>query len=63
MIKACKYDDKSAMLDECKKKSEEVMKKTETGMKIRSGTGKANLQEMGMKMRHCGDLLNKKGQQ
>ena len=63
MMQACKFDDKATMLDEGKKMAEEGMKMTETGMQMRSGKGKANLQEMGMKMRHCGDLLKKKGEQ
>ena len=63
MMQASKFDDKAAMLDEAKKMAEEGMKMTETGMQMQSDKGKANLQEMGMKMRHCGDLLKKKGEQ
>ena len=63
MMQASKFDDKAAMLDEGKKMAEEGMKMTETGMQMQSDKGKANLQEMGLKMRHCGDLLKKKGEQ
>ena len=63
MMQESKFDDKAAMVDQGKKMSEEGMKMTETGMQMRSGKGKANLQEMGMKMRHCGSLLKEKGEQ
>ena len=57
-----KFDDKAAMLDEGKKMAEEGMKMTETGMQTKSGKGKANLQEMGMKMRHCAECTEEKGE-
>jgi hypothetical protein len=63
MMQASKFDDKAAMLDEGKKMAEEGMKMRETGMQMQSAKGKANMQEMGMKMRHCGDLLKKKAEQ
>ncbi len=63
MMQKATFDDKSAMVAEGKKMSEEGMKMTETGMQMGSERGKENLQEMGMKMRHCGNLLEKKGQQ
>ena len=63
MMQESKFDDKSAMVDQGKKMAEEGIKMTETGMQMRSSKGKANLQEMGMKMKHCGDLLKKKGGQ
>ena len=63
MMQESKFDDKSAMVDEGKKLTEEGMKMTETGMQMSSSKGKSNLQEMGMKMNHCGNLLKKKGEQ
>jgi len=63
MMQASKFDDKAAMVAEGKKMVDESTKWTETGMQMNSTKGKANLQSMGMKMRHCGDLLVKKGEQ
>ena len=63
MMQESTFDEKSAMVAEGKKMAEEGMKMTETGMQMNSTKGKENLQEMGMKMRDCGNLLEKKGQQ
>ena len=63
MMQESTFDDKAAMVEQGKMMGKEGMEMTETGMQMRSGKGKANLQEMGMKMRHCGSLLKEKGEQ
>lgn len=63
MMQASTFDDKATMVEQGKKMGKEGMEMTETGMQMRSDKGKANLQEMGMKVRHCGNLLTKKGEQ
>ena len=63
MMQESTFDDKVAMVEQGKMMGKEGMEMTETGMQMRSGKGKANLQEKGMKMNHCGNLLKKKGEQ